>query len=139
MPYNKLKRTNLKMNNKLKRTNPEEEYQAIRATALEVIKQFNGLSPAAFWAEVEWRMWPRPTENDIKNTIMRMICNESDIDFSIDRKIIRRNFTSNNQDREILRAIMMKHFSEKLSMDEIGDLIYDVYPIINPEKWITKK
>ena len=30
--------------------------------------------------------------------------------------------------REFLRAAMMKHFSDKLSMDEIGNLIYDVYP-----------
>jgi hypothetical protein len=74
----------------MKRSNPEEEYQAIRMSVLDVIKEFNGLSPAAFWAEVEWRMWPRPSENDIKSAIMRMICNESDIDFSSDRKIIRR-------------------------------------------------
>jgi hypothetical protein len=31
-------------------------------------------------------------------------------------------------EREFLRAAMMKHFSDKLSMDEIGNLIYDVYP-----------
>lgn len=32
------------------------------------------------------------------------------------------------EQRETLRAAMMKHFSDKLSMDEIGNLIYDVYP-----------
>lgn len=80
----------MKRTNELKRTNAEEEYQAIRVTALGVVKQFNGLSPAAFWAEVEWRMWPRPSETDIKGAIMRMVCNESDINFSVDRKIVRR-------------------------------------------------
>jgi hypothetical protein len=32
-------------------------------------------------------------------------------------------------EREFLRAAMMKHFSDKLSMDEIGNLIYDVFPV----------
>lgn len=31
-------------------------------------------------------------------------------------------------DREFLRAAMTKHFSDKLSMDEIGNFIYDVFP-----------
>ena len=72
------------------RSNPEEEYQAIRATALQVLAEFDGLSPAAFWAEVEWRMWPRPTEGDIKGAIMRMICGGWDgIRFSNDTRIVR--------------------------------------------------
>jgi hypothetical protein len=38
----------------------------------------------------------------------------------------------NDADREFLRAAMMKHFSDKLSMDEIGDFIYDVVPEVAP-------
>lgn len=32
-------------------------------------------------------------------------------------------------DREYLRAAMMKHFSDKLTMDEIGNFIFDVVPV----------
>ena len=74
----------------MKRNNEENEYQAIRATALQVLKEFNGLSPAAFWAEVEWRMWPRPSENDIKAATWRIICDGLDgMQFSPNRKIVR--------------------------------------------------
>lgn len=38
-----------------------------------------------------------------------------------------------NADREFLRAAMMKHFSDDLSMDRIGDFIYDVYPADRPQ------
>ena len=75
----------------LLRNAEEEEYQAIRATAVKVLQEFNGLSPAAFWAEVEWRMWPRPNEVDVKAAVMRMICDGWDgMEFSTDRKIVRR-------------------------------------------------
>jgi hypothetical protein len=41
-----------------------------------------------------------------------------------------RSTASSDADREYLRAAMMKHFSDKLSMEEIGNFIYEVVPTL---------
>jgi len=72
------------------RSNPEEEYQTIRSVALEVINEFDGLSSAAFWAEVQWRIWPRPEEIDIKAAMLRISVHEGWIEYDSEMKVRKR-------------------------------------------------
>lgn len=66
----------------------EDEYQRIKTATLRVIQQWPGLSPVAVWAEVEWSLWPRPKEIDIKAAILRLMAEDGTIEFTSDRRFV---------------------------------------------------